>query len=74
MVEESDGNHSTTDSSVDSLAQFHAIEQILLNGSRSKDQDVEDQKRYWDNPISTYRPNPDGPCITLSSAMVVINR
>ena len=74
MVEESAGGHSATDSLVDALAQFYAIEQILLNGTRSKEQNSEDQKKYWDNPVSTYRPNPDGPCITLSSAMEVINR
>ena len=74
MVEESDGAHSTTDSSIDSVAQFHAIEQILLNGTRTKAQGAEDQKKYWDNHVSTYRPNPDGPCITLSTATTVINR
>ena len=69
------GANSNTEQFINLLAQFHAVEKVLLDDCRLPGHlDTTALKNYWDGDQFTYCPIPGGPCITLSSAVTVLNR
>ena len=64
-----------TDSLLDLLAQFHAIEQmLLLQSSTAENKDDGDQDALWVDVVPPYCPRPNGPRVTLLSALSLVNR
>ena len=72
--DEDESSASKTHVLLDSLAQFHAIEQILLQFSKSDGQEDNDQDLLWADIVPAYCPKPNGPRVTLLSALPLVNR
>lgn len=65
------------DNFLDVLASFHAIEQKLLNPSALQlaqdEPENEELEEFWNNKIKPYCPYPNGPRVTLLSAIGLLN-
>lgn len=69
--------HEELNDFLDVLASFHAIEQKLLNPAALRltldEPEDPDPEEFWNTKIKPYCPYPNGPRITLLSAMGLLN-